>query len=379
MLVWTDVASDARVRREAETLAAVGHQVHIVGRAVPPTYQPAAGITVSSAGQAPTSDVSPRSRPAPLRAARWLLLPRHVRRRVERWALEAMADARSRSFDAVHAHDFTALPVGAALAQERAVPLIYDAHEFWPGRPRVSRPAPWRQWLDQRQEARLGAQAHAVLTVGPGLAELLRDVYGWPNVQVVRNSFPMPTDERPQLGPPTGAVYAGRIAAYRELETVIAAADLLPALDVTLVGPADAAYLARLQKGRVRVLPSVALDDAVDMMRTAGLALVTHSDRWINHRLALPNKLFLAVRAGVPVVATDVPELRRVVSEHGLGTLYRPGDAGSLAAAITDVIEGHAGYTQQVLAARPALSWEADAPTLLGVYAAGSTPRSSVE
>jgi glycosyltransferase involved in cell wall biosynthesis len=380
MLVWTDVASDARVRREAETLAAAGHLVHVIGRGVPATYTPPPGVTVSSAGQAPSSSASRGTQQAGGRLARWLLLPTHVGRRIRRWAVDAATDARARQFDAVHAHDFSALPLGAELARERGVPLVYDAHEFWPGRPRLSRPTPLRRWRERREEARLGAQAAAVITVGPGLAELLRDTYGWPNVQVVRNSFPMTVVEDDRAAaPPTGAVYAGRIAPHRELETVIAAADLIKPLEVTLVGPADAAYLALLQTGSVHVRPSVELDEVVDLMRSAGLALVTHSDRWINHRLALPNKLFLAVQAGVPVVATDVPELRRIVTEHGLGELYHPGDPEALAAAVRAVTRDYERYTRQVLAARPALSWERDAPTLLGVYAGTVSANASVE
>jgi glycosyltransferase involved in cell wall biosynthesis len=369
MLVWSDVGADARVQREAGTLADAGHHVHIIGRAVSASYQPPRNVSISSAGRAPTQDVTSRPKSAPFRVARWLLLPTHVRRRIAKWAVEATDDARTRTFDVVHAHDFSALAPGATLARERGVPLIYDAHEFWSGRPRLSRPAPLRRRLDEQLEGRLGAQASVVLTVGPGLAELLRDRFHWTNVQVVRNTFPMPpADEPPLPGPPTGAVYAGRIAAYRELETVIAAAERLPSFRVTLVGPVDAAYAADLRTGPVRVLPSAPLDEAVRLMREVGVALVTHSNRWINHRLALPNKLFLAVQAGVPVVATDVPELRRVVTEHGLGVLYPPGDAVGLAAAVGHVIENYPTFSRQVVAARPALSWDADKAALLAAY-----------
>ncbi|MDX6285628.1 MAG: hypothetical protein QOG53_1113 [Frankiales bacterium] len=369
MLVWTDVATDARVRREVETLAAAGHQVHIIGRGIPSTYQPPKGVTVSSAGQAPTAAASQR-RTTVMRVARWLLLPSYVRRRHRRWMQQAAADAHARRFDVVHAHDFTTLPLGATLARERGVPLVYDAHEFWAGRPRLSRPTPVQRWRDRKEEGRLGRQAIAVLTVGPGLAELLRDTYGWSNVLVVRNSFPLrPDNERPPPGPPMGAVYAGRISAYRELETVIAAADRLQPLEVTLIGPADAEYAAGLRTGRVQVRPPLPLDEALALIRAAGIALVTHSDRWVNHRLALPNKLFLAVQAGVPVVATDVPELRNVVNEHGLGVLYRPGDADALVSAVHEVLGRYEEFSRQVIAARPALSWEQDAPTLLSVYA----------
>lgn len=96
--------------------------------------------------------------------------------------------------------------------------------------------------------------------------------------------------------------------------------------------------------------------------------LVTHSDQWENHRLALPNKLFHAVRAGVPVVATDVGELAKMVRRHGLGTLYRPGDAASLVDAVERAVADYPGLCEAVRAAAPELSWEADAARLLALY-----------
>jgi glycosyltransferase involved in cell wall biosynthesis len=295
-----------------------------------------------------------------------------VARRHEAWVRGAATLAAEREFDAVHAHDFSALPLGAHLAATRGVPLVYDTHEFWSGRPRLSRPTPLRGARERTIERRLGAQAAAVLTVSDSVAEMLRAAYGWAHVHVVRNSFPM-VDAGPSPAAVTGAVYAGRIAPYRELETVVAAADALAPLPVTLVGPADPAYLARLHVGRVTVRDALPLDDAVELLRCAGLALVTHSDRWPNHRAALPNKLFLAARAGVPVVATDVAELRRVVTTHRLGRLYRPGDPTDLAAAVREVAADYASYAANVVAARPALSWSRDAEVLLAVYAGLAT------
>ena len=70
----------------------------------------------------------------------------------------------------------------------------------------------------------------------------------------------------------------------------------------------------------------------------------------------------------MPVVAADLTEIRRVVTRHGIGRLYRPGDAASLAAAVREAVEGYADHVQAVAAARPALSWEADARVLLEAY-----------
>ena len=88
-----------------------------------------------------------------------------------------------------------------------------------------------------------------------------------------------------------------------------------------------------------------------------------------NHRLALRNKLFHAVRAGVPVVAADLPELARVVTERGLGATYRPGDPVSLAAAVADVVCRYPRILAAVADAAPELGWERDALVLLSAYA----------
>jgi glycosyltransferase involved in cell wall biosynthesis len=393
MLVWTDVAGDARVKREAAALVAAGNEVHVIGRNVPADFVPPSGVTVSSAtmssafrrgpgpgaAQAASTDGTAAGQPAgsagrrlspSLRAARWLLLPEHVRSSLRSWTSPARRDAEARRFDVVHAHDFTTLELGAALAQARGIPLVYDTHEFWYGRPRVGRPTPLRRLRERRSERHAGGRAAAVITVGDGIAELLAERYGWNDVRVVRNSFPLPGDmPLPVPGTPAGAVYAGRVAPYRELETIAAASRRLAGLSVTIMGPADPTYLASFDPGLATLEPAHTETEVTNRLRAAGLALVTHSNRWVNHRLALPNKLFHAVHAGVPVIATDVPELRRVVTEHGIGVLYRPGDPESLATAVQSAVNHYPDLVTAVRRAAPQLSWKPDEQVLHQVYA----------
>lgn len=368
MLVWTGVSTDTRVLREARTLVDAGWSVHIIGRAVPSDFVAPQGISVSSVGLPPAAQGRSRKLNLIERTARWLLLPEHVGRRLAAWQRDALVEAGRHRADVVHAHDFSALPVAAALAREWVVPLVYDSHELWSGRPRVGRPTPLKAWREARLEARLGAGAATVLTVGDGVASALRERYGWRDVRVVRNTFPRVKTPDQRVGGPTGAVYAGRIAPFRELE-VIAAASRSTNLPITLIGPADAQFLTRFDPGRARVEGSLPADEVDAVLASAGLALVTHSDRWVNHRLALPNKLFHAVRAGVPVVATDVGELARTVREHDLGELYRPGDADDLVRAIDRAVGRYAELQTHVRDAAGALSWDADGRALVDAYA----------
>ena len=410
MLVWTDVAHDARVLREMDTVVAAGHTVHVVGRAVPPDWQPPAGVTWSSAearspfrpGGAPSTERradrlpgeqprsagarGPRSVVARLsgpvrRALRWLLLPEHVVLSLRSWTRDAYADASAREFDLVHAHDFTALPLGARLADEHGVPFVYDAHEWWPGRARHGRWEPLRRRREAALERRLATRAAAVLTVSEGIAERYRHL-GVRDVTVIRNTFPLALDG-PSGTHLDGVLYAGRVAVGRDLATALAAAPRLGRRRLVLMGPVDPGFLppADVPPG-VELRPAVPVEDVDAVLREVGAALVSLEDTCDNHRLALPNKVFQAVRAGVPVVAADLPELARLVRAHGLGTLYRPGDPGSLVAAVAALAEGYDGYVGRVVSARESLRWEADSARLREVYerlaAAGPRGRPSV-
>lgn len=378
MLVWTGVATDTRVLREATTLVAAGATVHVIGRAVPEGFEPPAGVTVASAGRAPSAAARRRELTGPERLARWALLPLHVRRRWTAWQREAVALAREWSGatgivpHVVHVHDFTALGAGVELAEGWGVPFVYDTHEYWVGRPVEGRPAPVIRRAEARSEDELASGAAAVITVGEGVAGALRhDHPTWPEITVVRNTFPLrddvEADATSPVAPPTRLVYGGRLAAYRELE-VIAAASRRSALPITAVGPGDDEWLRTFDAGAVEVLPAEPLPALDDRLRRAGAALVTHSDAWLNHRLAMPNKLFHAVSLGLPVVATDVGDLGALVRAHDLGTLYAPGDADGLVRAIDELVAQHPRFVRSVASARTSLSWSADSDALLGAY-----------
>lgn len=372
MVVASPVTTDARVLREAQALVGAGYSVHVLGKDIPAGARPPAGMTFGTAsggaGLHGAAGATTGRGGRAMRAARWMLLPEHRALSFRRWATEAGRLAADSEYDVVHVHDFTALRLGSRLANARQVPLIYDSHELWSERRRTSRPTPILRLREQRAEKRLGGRAAAVLTVGEALAQQLRSSYGWAHVSVVRNTFPRgPHRQAPARKSPAAAVYAGRLGAGRDLETVAAASETL-SMPVQLVGPIDLAWSARFNQGRCSVLPSVPVDAVGGVLSSAGLALVTLEPGCGNHEIALPNKLFHAIRAGVPIVASDVGELARTVRAHGIGVLYRPGDAASLIMAVEEARRRYPELVAAVQRAADELSWDRDQETLLGVY-----------
>ena len=59
----------------------------------------------------------------------------------------------------------------------------------------------------------------------------------------------------------------------------------------------------------------------------------------LNHRLNTPTKLFDAMGAGVPVVASDLPGMAPIVRATGCGELCDPDDPADIARAIGAIID----------------------------------------
>ncbi|GIU92158.1 MAG: hypothetical protein KatS3mg011_1064 [Acidimicrobiia bacterium] len=369
MLSKSRYREDIRVRREAEALSAAGHVITVMS--VDDTEFAEAGILVRGIG--PVGGLQPRlwepPRSIPFRALRWLLLPEHRHRALRQFHRRAIEMARrlDSSFDVVHAHDLPALRAGADLADLWDAALVYDAHEYWPGVPRHGRPEPIRRFKRDRQAGVAARRADLVITVSLGAAKLLRERYGLRNIAVVRNTFPPRYDL--QAPPhPRGAVYAGRIGPGRDLETVVSA-DIWKTigLELHLMGPVDISYVL---EGDFELHPIGTIDEVDQLLTVMGIALVPLSKGPINHEIALPNKLFQAIAAGVPAVCADLPEIAKLVRSTGVGVVYTPGDPTSLLNALETIVAEYRRFVDAVRVAREELNWANDAARLVSAYRA---------
>jgi glycosyltransferase involved in cell wall biosynthesis len=114
--------------------------------------------------------------------------------------------------------------------------------------------------------------------------------------------------------------------------------------------------------------PAVAPDQVAAVLSSAHCALVAIQPTCLSYRYSLPNKLFEAVQAGVPVVATNLPDVASVVNDYGLGTLFRAGSVEELAAAVTRVLCDGRAARAGVARAAADLCWEVEVRRLLSCY-----------
>jgi glycosyltransferase involved in cell wall biosynthesis len=94
----------------------------------------------------------------------------------------------------------------------------------------------------------------------------------------------------------------------------------------------------------------------------------------LNTRYCLPNKLFEYMMAGLAVIASDLPELRKVVVDHDVGLVFDPVTPETIAGAIRALAQDEARLARcranARAAARTTYNWEAAQQPLLAAYAA---------
>jgi glycosyltransferase involved in cell wall biosynthesis len=368
MLLHKSVVHDSRVRREARALAADGHEITVVHLA-PATVPP----DVAAEGYRVVSALPPRLGRAhlPLGAHRLALMARFV------GAVRAVRP------DVVHSHDAAMLApgyVGARLASAR---FVYDSHELAVGVAWRTRGWAALVWAIERLTV---PRCHAIITVSDGIAERLHERYrlqrrpsvirNLPDLEAYDLAFEAP-DLRTELGTGTAQLilHLGAVARNRGCETLIRASARLEGTHVLFLGADDSSYVRGLQDvarlngviGRVHFRPSVPVREVLAYARQADVGISLLEDSCENHRVALPNKVFEYLAAGVPVVASDLPELRRQLSRLPAASVVDPNDADAVAACIRRVLPVANGQTRDRRLS-PDVSWSTEVGRLRAVY-----------
>ena len=154
------------------------------------------------------------------------------------------------------------------------------------------------------------------------------------------------------------ALYAGQMYAWKGVETLVAAAQLLPAGScVVLVGgtPEDLPRLQALAHGadpqRLRFVGHVAPTEVPHYLAAADVLVLPNSGRAeISRNHTSPLKMFEYMAAQRAIVASDLPALRNVLVPEENALLVPPDDAPALAAAILR-LQADAALRQRLSAA----------------------------
>ena len=352
--VTNDLVTDQRVHRSATALQEAGYDVTLVGRLLP--------------------DSPPVERS--YRTVRMRLLFRRKAVFYAEYNIRLLLRLLFMRADAFYANDTDTLLANWVASRLRAKPIFFDAHEMFPEVPElVGRPRVKRFWtrIEDRILPKLSRRGAAAVTVCQSIADIYAERYGL-RMGVVRNvpwkrrtektengerrtendrrdrmgatdviERRMEIDRRDRMGA-TDVIerrtendrrerfvllYQGAVNIGRGIEWVMDAMPLLPECQFAIAGTGDVYDELKTRKERK------GLDNVVFLGRlepealhavtaTASLGISLLENRGLNYYYSLPNRIADFVQAGVPVLATDFPEIRRVVEGYGIGTLVPP-------------------------------------------------------
>ena len=396
MLVWNEFVNDARVLKEAQTLAKAGHEVivhalHTPGKTqVTEVLEPRVRVVRVARspfwrlrGKGRQQVQSSSAQTEQEQVVKSLKPHRQLLRLVARsfthlglcWRL-----LRSGA-DAVHAHDVNVLPTAWLAAKLLRVPLVYDAHEISTDREGYQAFRKWVGWVEKK----IMPSVAASITTTDMRAKFFARAYRIPRPLVLQNRpryivVDKTNRIRSELNlsqPWPIVLYQGGLQQGRGLPRLVKAAEKVPnAYFVFIGGGRQTEELCSLVvelglTDRVYFIPTVSLNDLPEYTASADIGVQPIENTCLNHFSTDSNKLFEYVIAGLPVIASAMPEIRKVVQQYDLGLSVPPGDTGALIEALNTMInqpELRQHYAQQASKAAHHLNWEAQEQSLLDLY-----------
>jgi glycosyltransferase involved in cell wall biosynthesis len=386
--LWdADYPWDVRTEKVCATLTGAGHEVHIVARnrTGRPLREPRPEGTVH------------RMPPWPWMGSRMDGLLSFPAFFSPRWLSLLARTVRRAAAEAIVVRDLPLCPTAIWMGRRARIPVILDMAENYPamvqelwdaGRHRVTdalvrNPAVVR-WIEGRC---LRYVDHILVVIDESRERLFRLGVPAERITIVSNTPPRARAEaigarsgrasRPEPAAGLEMVYLGLLEAHRGISTLLqamaVASDAGVPLSLSLIGegrerPTFEAEVRTLGLGpRVRFHGYVPYAEALEMVGRADIGAIPHfvDESWST---TIPNKLFDYMAAGVAVLASDAPPVRRILRETGCGEVFRDRDAHDVVRALSRLRDpdhrarcGAAGRS----AVAVQYNWETDAERLL--------------
>jgi len=280
----------------------------------------------------------------------------------------------------LHGHQL--YPAVYILSKRYKAPIIYDAHDFYSGILSCREIAArnfgrrWMMAFHRCLESRLIRNASAVITVSQGVAELQEHAFGRHPI-VIRNCH----DPRIERHPPMSlrgtlvlssdqflVVVVGNCKPGMAIREALDAMVELPArVHLAFVGRFYEEHLSHIRQrqlqDRVHIVGPVKPQELVPFIRSADASVLLYYSRSANYKNCLPNGLFQAIAAGLPLLYPELPEIKRIAERYSLGIPIDPQVAGSIVKAVIQLMNNpslSATFRRNLQTAGKELSWESE-------------------
>lgn len=263
------------------------------------------------------------------------------------------------------------------------IELVYDTHEYFTGVPELERrPIVKNVW--RFIEKTIFPKLKYIITVNDSIASLYKEEYGR-RLHVVRNIPPRLNIElipsRKELSLPEDKkiviLQGAGINIDRGAEEAIDAMNFLEDIILLIIGGGDNINILQkkvqqaLLSEKVIFRPKMSYVDMMQYTVNADLGLTLDKDTNINYRYSLPNKFFDYIQAGIPVLSSDLIEIKIIIEKYNIGEIIKDHNPKNIANSIKSMLfdnESRSVWKENLKIAAEELCWEKEEVMLLNVY-----------
>ncbi|HQF29142.1 MAG TPA: glycosyltransferase, partial [Bacteroidia bacterium] len=288
--------------------------------------------------------------------------------------------------DILVANDLDTLLPNYLVSRIKRIPLVYDSHEYFTGVPELEgRPKVKKMWKAIEKFCLPGLKY--TITVNQSIADLYDKEYGTA-FQIIRNvpevSMPFMAEKqdlRARLNLPSDKkiviLQGAGINIQRGAEEAVEAMKFLNDVVLLIVGGGDVIDNLKQQVIELSLSEKVIFvsKQPVLLLRkytaAADLGITLDKDTNINYRFSLPNKLFDYIQAGIPILASNLPEVRRVIETYQVGRISENHNPENIAKNIHEMLNDESAneiWKMNLVKASKELNWEKEREKLLRIF-----------
>lgn len=291
---------------------------------------------------------------------------------------------KGRKYDVIHCHDLNTLLQGVVLSKSFKLKLVYDSHEIFnemAGRNNLDKKVGY--WLEKR----LFSKIDHFITVNEFVEKYLVEKYNkQPNTTIIQNiPLLINTEDTPvsqnywrdQYNLSEEDVillYQGGIAPFRGIEDcILALKELADHYKLVILGNGrikeNLVNLVKYQSMESRVFfhDQVPSDELNWYTKQADIGLVMYKSISLNNFYSTPNKIFEYIQAQIPCVSSDHPGKAYVVKKDITGICVKE-DPKSIAAGVVEIVENYREYKENCRLATQKYTWENESRKLRELY-----------
>ena len=283
-------------------------------------------------------------------------------------------------------NDLDTLLPNYLVSKIKSIPLVYDSHEYYLGSTEIAyRPIVKKVW--SIIEGAIFPRLESIITVNHSIADLYEKEYG-KRPEVVRN---LPkrytinrTLTREKLGLPLDKkiilMQGGAINIDRGAEELIHAMKPQYGIENTelyFIGSGDVwEQIKGLTKDlhlerRVHFLPRMPYAKMMEYTCLCDLGITLDKPVSLNYKYSLPNKLFDYLAAGLPVLASPMVEVKKIIDTYQVGMCIESHEPRQIAEKIKTMLSDQKQsnkWKRNALKTARDLCWENEEKMLARIY-----------